>query len=464
MYPYSLLFLQNYLVKHEIKSEIIDLYWQSINELLDVIRNTKQPIIGVTAQSHSVLRALDLIRQIKATNNSAIVVVGGNFFSNTHADLLQRYKNIDFVVRGEGEITFYELVKTIRNNGDFDAIDGISFKRDDSVIANRDRKFQVDIEQFALQYEKLPVINRFGEGIPMRNYEKENYRSFPVFLGRGCSRQCVFCEYNQMKYRINKIPVILKEMDYLIKTYKAQYFTFADPSFCERKAFVREFCEVLIEKYPHIKWSCEARVDTPMEILELMAKAGCIGIDFGLESGSEKVLQTIRKKIDLVKLSSFVKTCYNLGIRTHMFLMVSLPGETEADAKLTLKLCRGLSKYVSSMSLGVSQILPGTELETIAISKKLLPANFSYYDEQNYHSKTKFANPHIPLYIESLSFDFIESFFDKMMDIKAQKYDDFSTVMQKAKLGIRSLHKKSFKQNYVYLRRFVFVIFKKIIP
>ena len=462
IYPYSLLFLQNYLLANNIQSRIIDLNWQKPDELFEITKAIENPIIGVTAQPHSVLKALDIIKQLKKSNKNSIIVVGGNFFTKTHRDVLNRFKEVDVVVRGEGEITFYELVNAIQTKKSFDNIEGITYRNNDRIIENKTRKPESDIEIFALKYDKLHITNRFKEGILMRNYEKENYRSFPVFIGRGCSRKCAFCEYNLFKYRVRKIPAILQEIDYLIKNYSADYFAFADPSFCERENFVREFCEIIIERYSHIKWSCEARVDTPLDILELMAKAGCISLDFGLESGSEKVLKAINKDIDLFKTIEFVKACHSLGIRTHMFLMVSLPEETEEDAMQTIKVCGDLSKYVTSMSLGVTQILPGTELERIAFKKGILAKDFSYYDERFYHTHTQFSDPHIPIYLEFLNIDFIEKFFIKIMDLRAQKYDNLSVLMRKAKTGILSLHRRPIRKNLIYIRRFIIAVFRKI--
>ncbi len=226
--------------------------------------------------------------------------------------------------------------------------------------------------------------------------------------------------------------------------------------------FVREFCEVLLERFPHIKWSCEARVDTPLEILELMARAGCINIDFGLESGSEKVLKAINKDIDLFKTFEFVKACHSLGIRTHMFLLVSLPGETEEEAMKTLKACGDLSEYVTSVSLGVTQILPGTELERIAFKKGILAKDFSYYDERFYHTHTQFCDRHIPIYFEHLNIDFIEKFFIQINDLRAQKYDNLSVLMRKAGTGILTLHRRPLRKNLIYIRRFIIGILKKI--
>ncbi len=462
MFPYSLLFLQNYLLTYDIKSLIIDLYWQNPDELFELIRNTKNPIVGVTAQSHSVLKALDIIKQIKKNNKDSIIVVGGNFFTNTHIDVLTRFKEVDVVVRSEGEITFYELVNAIQRNISFENIDGITYRNNNEIIENKSRESEKDIEKFALKYDQLSEIHRFKEGILMRNYESENYRSYPVYIGRGCSRKCTFCEYNQFSYRIRKIPHILREIEYLIKNYDAKYFTFADPSFCERKNFIREFCEALIGKFPDIKWSCEARADTPIEILVLMAKAGCINIDFGLESGSEKILRAINKNIDLTKTYEFVKACHSLGIRTHMFLIVSLPEETEEDAMQTIKVCGELSEYVTSISLGVTQILPGTELERIAFEKGILAKDFSYYDERFFHNHTQFCDPHVPLYFEHLDIGFIEKFFTKIMDLRAKKYDNLSDLLRKAKTGLLTLHKRPLQKNLIYIRRFIIAIFSKI--
>jgi anaerobic magnesium-protoporphyrin IX monomethyl ester cyclase len=460
--PFSLLFLQNYLISNNIQSRIIDLCWQKPDELLDLTKYSEKPIVGVTAQPHSVLMALDIIKQVKESNKNSIIVVGGNFFTNTHRDVLARFKEVDIVVRGEGEIAFYELIKAIQNNLGFDTIDGITYRIKDTIIENKSRQSEKDIEKFALKYDRLPVINRFKEGILLRNFEKENYRSFPVFLSRGCSRKCVFCEYNQFKYRVRKIPDILQEIDYLIRNYNAKYFSFADTSLCENKNFVKEFCKALIEKYPDIKWSCEARVDTPLEVLELMVKAGCISIAFGLESGSENVLKSIDKNIDLTQTFKFAKACYSLNIRSHMFLMVSLPGETEKDALQTIRVCGELSKFVTSVSVSVTQILPGTELERIAYEKGILAEDFSYYDERFYHLHTKYCDPHVPLYLELLNIDFIESFFQKMMEMREQRYDNLSVLMGRVKTSILSLHKRPLRKNLAYFRRFFLVILRKI--
>ena len=463
MYPYSLLYLQNFLIKHHISSKIIDLYWQPVNHIFDFLNTSSNPIIGVTAQAHSVNEAISIIKEIKKEKPSSFIVVGGNHFGYSAIDTLENIQEIDVVVRGEGEETFYELVNAKINSFDFDSINGISFRKNSEIIENIDRRVSKDLEHYSLDYENLPIEDRFSEGILIRNFEKEDYRSFPIFLGRGCSQKCVFCVYNHFKYRLRTKENIFNEMRYLIKKYDAKYFTFADPSFCERKEFIKDFCTSLINEFPEIKWSCEARVDTPIEILDLMAKAGCISIDFALESGSEKVLKSIRKNIDVNKTLTFAKKCKELNIRTHMFVMLSIPDETEEDAILTTKTVKQLSQFISSMSLAITQIHPGTELERIAKDRNILPENFSYYKPEFYHNHSTYCDEHIPLYIEHLSIEFISKQFNEMMDIKAAKVDNLNVVLRKAFLGIKNIHTRPLKTNIKYAKRFIFAFYSKVL-
>ena len=151
IYPFSLLFLQNYLLAYNIQSRIIDLDWQKPDELFEIVKSIENPIIGVTAQPHSVLKALDIIRQIKRCNENSIIVVGGNFFTKTHRDVLARFKEVDVVVRDEGEITFYELVNAIQGKKSFDNIEGITYRNNDSIIENKTRKPESDYRKICIK-------------------------------------------------------------------------------------------------------------------------------------------------------------------------------------------------------------------------------------------------------------------------------------------------------------------------
>ena len=454
MYPYGIIYVYNYLAKQNIRSKVFDLYISRTEDLIEYCQPLEFPIIGITSQTYSSIITIDIIRKVKSANPSAIIVVGGKHFTYADVDALNTVDEIDIVVRGEGEITFYELVKALRENQELGAIDGITYKEDGKIVKNKEREQIRDIEKVSLDYERLPNLDLFSKGIYLRNFEREKIKSLPVFLGRGCSQKCVFCIYNKFRYRVRNLESVIAEVKYLKEKLNYCHFTFSDPSFCERTKFATEFCERLITDRLNIKWSCEARVDTPFELLELMAEAGCISIDFALESGSDKVLRAIKKSINVSRVIDFAKACKSLNIRSHVFIMVSLPEETERDVHKTISLARELSKYCSSMSIGVTQIHPGTELEQIAYKKRILPPDFSYHDPKFFHSNTDLCDKNVPLYIENLSIDFIKKSVSEIATIKNVDYDSLHDLFFKALWGARKIPSQSLSRSIQGISRF----------
>lgn len=461
MYPYSIVYLQNYLAKNGIESKLFDLFDTNPAELIDYCKDLVSPILGVTSQTYSRNEAIDIIRRIKEVNPTAIAVVGGKHFTFCPQETLEHIKEIDIVVKGEGENTFYELVKTLRNKEELSSVDGITYRKQGEIINNNERKQEKDIDKFSLDYDKIPELG-FAKGVILRNYDKEQIHSFPVLLGRGCSNRCVFCAFRMMKYRVRSMESVMNEIIYLKEKYNRNYFTFTDPSFCERKTFAREFCERLIRDNLGIKWYCEARVDTPIELLELMARAGCISLDFALESGSDKVLKAIRKNIKVEQAIEFAKNCKRLGIRTLVFLMVSLPEETEDDAMQTLEAARELSKYCTNVTLNTTVICPGTDLEIIAREKGILSPDFSWYNSEFNHPYSDLGPVNIPLYLENLSVDFIRDFIKKFNRIRYSDYATYADFIRFAKRGLRKIPHQSLDSNLRDISRFFRGFWSKI--
>ena len=447
MYPYSIIYLYNYLAKKGIQSKVFDMYLQKEEEILNYSKNKTKLLVGVTAQTYTSMIALNFIKKLKKQNPNAIVVVGGKHFWFTDKDVLNKYNEIDYVVRGEGEITFYDLVQAIQNKNNVDPIPGITYRKDGKIVRNPDRPQVRLLKQISLDYDILPFQDYFSKGFYMNNFEREKIKSLPLFLGRGCSQKCAFCIYNKFQYRTKKLDDVINDIQYLKKKFNTPYFTFSDPSFCERRSFAIKFCENLLSENINIKWSCEARVDTPLELLQLMAKAGCISVDFALESGSKKVLDVIRKKIDIAQVFTFAQLCHKLNIRSHFFVMVSLPEETEEDALQTINITRKLAKYCNSISVAATQIYPGTELENIAYSKKILPQDFSYHDPNYFHKYTDICHENVPLYFENLSIDFIRWFYRETEKIKNVEFDNMRKLLTKGLWGIRKMPSQSLSKN-----------------
>jgi radical SAM superfamily enzyme YgiQ (UPF0313 family) len=150
MYPYSLVFLQNFLAKKGLKSHLVDLFEQEERELLDLCRASDRPLVGITSQSYNRYDAVAAARDVKKVSPNAIMVVGGKHFSYCAAECLEDVPEIDIVVRGEGEVTLHDLATTLEQGGDLAQVAGITFRSGGRVVHNPPRRPEMDVEQFAL--------------------------------------------------------------------------------------------------------------------------------------------------------------------------------------------------------------------------------------------------------------------------------------------------------------------------
>jgi anaerobic magnesium-protoporphyrin IX monomethyl ester cyclase len=442
MFPYSLVFLQNYLAKAGMESRIVDLYDDDLKDLLDICRSLKRPLVGFTSQTYNRYDTLDILHQVKAVCPSAFVVVGGKHFSYCAQDWLESVPEIDVVVRGEGEVTLHELARAVAQSTDLAGVEGISYRAADGIRHNPERRPEMDVEQFALDYNMVET-DKFKRGVYLRNFQNEGIKALPLHLGRGCSQKCIFCSFGLTPYRVRKLDRVLADIVALKERFGCPYFTFVDPSFCERKAFAEAFCRRLIDERIKIKWYCEARADTPPQLLELMAATGCISLDFAVETGSPRILEVIRKRIDMQQALDFARQCRSLGVRTLVFFMISHPDETEDDAWQTFRIAERMAEHTKYVTLNVCQVLPGTQLEQVAKQRGLMAQNFRWFDGKVLNEHEDLGPKFNLLYLEHLSIDFIRRFKAEFQKLQDEQYTTSGDLWRMMKKGLRSIPRQS---------------------
>lgn len=462
MFPYSLVFLQNYLAKKGLRVHLFDLFDQPEKELLDFCRGLERPLVGITSQTYNRYDAVAAARDVKKVCPSAIVVVGGKHFSYCAPGCLEDVPEIDIVVRGEGEVTLYDLATTLERGGSLAQVSGITFRSGGEIVHNPPRRPEMDVEQFALDYNLLPT-EKFAKGVYLRNYQNEEIVSLPLHFGRGCAQKCVFCSFGLIPYRVRKLDKVVADIVHLKERFNRRYFSFIDPSFCERTAFVEAFCKRLIEERIDIKWYCEARADTPLRLLDLMARAGCISLDFAVETGSPRILEVIRKRINLGQVQEFAAECKKLGIRTLAFWMLSHPDEKEEDARQTLKLAERLAPYTNYVTFNVAQVLPGTELEAIAKTRGVLPAGFRWCDGRILNEHEDLGPKYNPLYLEHLSVDYIRKFRDEFEKLTAERFTTRADLWRMMKKGLRNIPQQPLSVTLQDVGRFGSRVGRKIV-
>lgn len=359
----------------------------SNEDVVDLLKKYKPDIIGVSFGTQNRFYAFDLIRLIKNNFPNTPIVAGGPHPTLTADDILKNIPEVDIVVRGEGELTTFDLVKTIDEKGDLKNVLGISFRAEDSrIIHNNNREPIQDLDSLPMPARDLLPIDKYRQTIPLSDKICTS-----IISARGCPYNCVYCSTAEQwghRIRHRSADNIIKEIKHLMSNYKLDGVGFFDDVFTMDKNRVIEFCKKLIDSKLNISWWCEVRANTiDEEIISWMKRAGCVHISMAIESGSEKILKNIKKAITIEQALEATRIIKQAGIKLKIFFMHSLPGETYEDIKKTVFLSRYLeNKFkVDESTQSLTMIYPGTALERIAKESGILAEDFSwskFYEEK----------------------------------------------------------------------------------
>ncbi len=294
----------------------------NINEIKDEIKNLSPEILGLSCYTFNAVNTFELCDIIKDINKQIKVVLGGPHATALCDEILKRIKNIDIIVKGEGEETFLELATSGLDN--LKNIKGISYKKGDVIIHNLSRE---------------PINDLNSLTIPSKYYKYQR-----IITSRGCPGECTFCSTPNFwgrNIRFRNPRNIIEEIELLHKNYGLSYFVFSDDTFTCNKKRTIEICKLIIEKGLKITWDCRSRVNfIDEEQLTWMKKAGCISISYGVESGSERILKNINKHITIDQIIKASKITKKLGLQLAFFLIVGSPGENEESIQETINLLK----------------------------------------------------------------------------------------------------------------------------
>lgn len=443
MPPYSLQFVSSYARKSGLDSRVLDLATSDnwAGEFTAYLQSDEFTIIGFTSSTENRFNVRDAIGIAKVCQPSAVIVVGGDTFTYTAEQALSQIPEIDFVVRGEGEVTFLNLANCLIRGGATRDIKGISYRQNGTVLHNAPREPEPDIDQFSITDDVLSGVllprGKYSPFVYLRNYDNR-IKALPVTIGRGCPNQCVFCLNPMRKYRYRSIESVIGEIRVKQSRFNCNAFYMEDPHLVKKPDYVRELCDAILRGNLNIAWWAETRMDIGPDILEMMRRAGCVSLDFGLESASSRVLAAIKKGIEPGQAEVLLGECHRLGIRVGVFAMVSLPDEDENDARMTLDFMRRNIEHIHSPIYTITKIFPGAELEAIAKKRGNLPPSFNWYDREYSNELPDLVTPVVPLYREKLSPEFIRRCWGEAQWIAASKRS-LSSTMNLYALGIPRL-------------------------
>lgn len=378
MMSLGLAYLSAYLrEKVDCQISILDTEVKGLNykQIKQEIKKENADVVGITCLTPvmpHVFKISEIIK--KEINPESIIVVGG-----IHPTALpeETIKNpfIDFVVVGEGEVTFSELVQAIKEGRqDFNKIYGLYFKQNNKIISTPPRELISNIDKIPFPARDLFDLDLYYSA-PTKKVSSD--LAGPILTSRGCAFNCIHCISRKIwkgTPRFRSIPNLMKELEECVYKFKIKEINIYDDTFTLNQERAMKICNEIIKRKLNISWVSFSRVNTISEKLaKKMYEAGCKKISFGLESGSQKILNLMRKQATVEMGRKAVETIVKQGILAHGSFMFGNIGETEKTIKQTMGFAKSLP--LDNATFFITSPLPGTDLYEIAKKEGFITEN-----------------------------------------------------------------------------------------
>lgn len=344
--PLGLLYVAAYAEKEGHQVVVRDLAVRRKKEEIDF---KKFDLVGISTDTTRHRQALRLAKKAKA--NGCTVVMGGPHPGYVDEEILST-KRVDFIVRGEGEVTFSELVAALeKKNGQFDSIQGISFFSNGELVRTAPRPFIEDLDSLPLPARHL---------IPIGDYQRTKIGGRPItplITSRGCPYQCVFCSSSHFwgtKIRARSVVSVLKEIEEVYHRYHFNAVAFVDDTFNLVPKRVIEICDGIVEKKLDLWWWCLSRIDLLLrneEMVKEMVKAGAKSVFIGVESSSPRTLEELRKGIHVEETVRTVEMLKQNGLEIHASYILGGLHDTVKTIHDTIRFAKRLDTNVAQFAI-----------------------------------------------------------------------------------------------------------------
>jgi len=375
IYPdLGLSYLSSVLEKKGIMVKLLDCrmlkdYKYEINKLLK-----DNPVVGISINIATIGSAINISKYIRQISPRTKIIMGGPQPTAIYEKLIPEHA--DIVVVGEGEDTIGELVQ----NKDISIIKGIAYWDNGSLKVNSSRPLITDLDR--LPY---PAWHLFD----LKKYSFNNNRRLCVNMmtSRGCPYECIYCSrsVHGSKIRLRSLDNVLGEIDYLVSRFGVKEIRIVDDNFTFYPQRVKEFCKKVIgQGYKNL---CFALLNGIMpdvddfEMFDLLAKAGFYLVNFGIESGSQQILDKLKRKVDLKKVKKTIAMAKKAKMVVRVFFMIGLPFDNLATMQETIDFAKSLPLDYGIFCMATP--LPGTEFYEI-VKKEGRFLHDLYFDSVNY--------------------------------------------------------------------------------
>ncbi len=335
--PLGLLYISAYLEQNGFPNDVFDSTFSSIEKLKAKIMLQKPAVIGIYTNLMTKLNVLRIIQFIRSepSLDHVKIILGGPEVRN-HKQKFLEY-GADVIVFGEGEDTMLDLVKAFAATSmpDLNDMQGVAFKNGDEIIVMPDRVLIRDVNQ-------LPFPNR--KKIDLQLYfdtwkNKHGFSMVNVSTMRGCPYSCKWCSraVYGTSYRRRSPKLVVDEIEWLQQNYDFDMIWFVDDVFTINHKWLNEFVQEVISRKVKVSYEIISRSDrVTEEVLQLLKQSGCFRVWIGAESGSQKIIDAMDRRVKVEQVREAIRSVKTHGMEAGTFIMLGYPGEDESDIKETL--------------------------------------------------------------------------------------------------------------------------------
>ena len=355
--PLGIAYLAAVIEKQGHSVSIIDAFAEALDlhSLEDRVKKIAPDLIGITGMTpviDNAFRTAGICRRY-----AKYVVIGGPHVSVAGSKVFEQCPDVDYVIQGEGEISFPLLVEALERNKDITNVPGV-ITRD---FSNLPSPLIDELDSIPFPARHLLPNERY-------RYILSSGKVTTMFTSRGCPYHCVFCDKAVFgsKWRARSAANVLDEIELVRRDYGIDSIIFYDDLFTLDKKRVLEICQGIIDRELKIEWKCEGRVNlADKETLTLMKKAGCSMIAYGVESGNQKGLDYLNKGTTVEQIRNAFELTKRAGIRPMAYFVLGIPVETYDDELRTIDFAKEIKPAYAQFS--VLSPVPGTKLYDAAI-------------------------------------------------------------------------------------------------
>ena len=361
--PEGILYVASLLLEKGHNVSVVDGHLEnmSFDCIVDAVTAHKPDIAGcgsTTPEFPLVSRYLEAIKK----KSGCLTVLGGPHATALAGSIIRENSHIDYVVRGEGEYTFLELVENLNNGGELYQTEGLAFAQNGTSVVTPARAFIDDLDQLPRPARDLVPIEEYLYPHPKKGLKP----AVTMLTSRGCPFSCIFCfSMFGKKTRYRSVKLVVDEMEMLKNRYNIDFFIFHDETFTANRSRTLNMCQEIIDRHLEVDWYCFTRADTlDEELIAKMSKAGCVKVSVGVESGSQQMLNSAKKNIKLGGIQKVYHCLHHYGIETRGSFILGLPGETHETIRQTIEFSKSLD--LKRVAFNIATPYPGTKLYEMA--------------------------------------------------------------------------------------------------